>query len=58
MPSSAGAAVRRRLPTAAAAAKSSAIHVRDSKAPDGPVLTLSDDAWSAFLRGYGTDTCV
>ncbi|MGX1851187.1 DUF397 domain-containing protein [Streptomyces sp. NPDC055299] len=26
-----------------------AIHVRDSKNPDGPSLTLSATAWSAFL---------
>ncbi|WP_370419500.1 DUF397 domain-containing protein [Streptomyces sp. QH1-20] len=24
------------------------IHVRDSKVPDGPRLTLSPEAWSAF----------
>lgn len=27
----------------------SAIHVRDSKNPDGPSLTLSATAWAAFL---------
>ncbi|MFE7541470.1 DUF397 domain-containing protein [Streptomyces platensis] len=27
----------------------SAIHIRDSKNPDGPILTLSAAAWSAFL---------
>ncbi|WP_414505591.1 DUF397 domain-containing protein [Streptomyces sp. NEAU-L66] len=26
-----------------------AIHIRDSKNPGGPILTLSADAWSAFL---------
>ncbi|WP_330478722.1 DUF397 domain-containing protein [Streptomyces platensis] len=26
-----------------------AIHIRDSKSPDGPILTLSAAAWSAFL---------
>ncbi|ANZ16130.1 DUF397 domain-containing protein [Streptomyces noursei] len=25
------------------------IHVRDSKNPDGPVLTLGADAWGAFV---------
>ncbi|MFF5131765.1 DUF397 domain-containing protein [Streptomyces syringium] len=24
------------------------VHVRDSKVPDGPRLTLSPEAWSAF----------
>ncbi len=28
-----------------------AIGVRDSKDPDGPVLTVSTARWSAFLRG-------
>ncbi|MEU6329348.1 DUF397 domain-containing protein [Streptomyces sp. NPDC047049] len=28
-----------------------AIHVRDSKDPDGPALTLSAPAWAAFLAG-------
>ncbi|MFE1172650.1 DUF397 domain-containing protein [Streptomyces sp. NPDC058773] len=27
----------------------SAIHIRDSKNPGGPILTLSTAAWSAFL---------
>ncbi|MFG2096490.1 DUF397 domain-containing protein [Streptomyces sp. NPDC048612] len=31
------------------AACPSAIHIRDSKNPGGPILTLSADAWSAFL---------
>ncbi|WP_336050108.1 DUF397 domain-containing protein [Streptomyces sp. CA2R101] len=26
-----------------------AVHVRDSKDPDGPALTLSAPAWAAFL---------
>ncbi|MBB1244661.1 DUF397 domain-containing protein [Streptomyces durbertensis] len=30
------------------AACPSVVHVRDSKDPDGPVLTLSPTAWSAF----------
>ncbi|MFJ9618530.1 DUF397 domain-containing protein [Streptomyces noursei] len=25
------------------------IHIRDSKHPDGPVLTLGADAWGAFV---------
>ncbi|GAA2196994.1 DUF397 domain-containing protein [Streptomyces bangladeshensis] len=28
-----------------------AIHIRDSKAPTGPVLTLSPATWSGFLNG-------
>ncbi|MFG3286485.1 DUF397 domain-containing protein [Streptomyces sp. NPDC048111] len=31
------------------AAHPSAIHVRDSKAPEGPTLTLSPDTWRAFV---------
>ncbi|MFI2202565.1 DUF397 domain-containing protein [Streptomyces sp. NPDC020192] len=27
------------------------VHVRDSKNPTGPVLTLSPDTWSEFLDG-------
>lgn len=27
-----------------------AVHVRDSKDPDGPVLTLTPDAWADFVR--------
>ncbi|MFI0980232.1 DUF397 domain-containing protein [Streptomyces sp. NPDC021093] len=27
-----------------------AIHVRDSKNPDGPTLTLTPTAWAAFAR--------
>ncbi|MGW4913636.1 DUF397 domain-containing protein [Streptomyces sp. NPDC004270] len=27
-----------------------AIHVRDSKTPDGPMLTLSPSTWSDFLE--------
>ncbi|MBJ7901812.1 DUF397 domain-containing protein [Streptomyces sp. DSM 110735] len=27
------------------------IHVRDSKVPDGPHLTLSTTAWTSFLTG-------
>ncbi|MEO3850230.1 DUF397 domain-containing protein [Streptomyces sp. B8F3] len=30
------------------AATPAAVHVRDSKHPDGPMLTFSADAWSAF----------
>lgn len=30
------------------AAHPGAIHVRDSKDPEGPALTFSPDAWSAF----------
>ncbi|WP_318201215.1 DUF397 domain-containing protein [Streptomyces sp. SCL15-4] len=28
-----------------------AIHIRDSKAPTGPTLTLSPATWSDFLKG-------
>ncbi|MGW0731290.1 DUF397 domain-containing protein [Streptomyces sp. NPDC002851] len=30
------------------AAHPTAIHIRDSKNPDGPMLTVTPDAWSAF----------
>ncbi|MER6271342.1 DUF397 domain-containing protein [Streptomyces sp900105755] len=26
------------------------VHVRDSKAPDGPILTVSPSIWSEFLE--------
>ncbi|MEU9289523.1 DUF397 domain-containing protein [Streptomyces sp. NPDC048275] len=32
------------------AAHASAVHVRDSKNPSGPVLTLSPATWSVFLE--------
>ncbi|MFF9866884.1 DUF397 domain-containing protein [Streptomyces sp. NPDC013953] len=35
------------------AAHPAAVHVRDSKVQDGPVLTVSPAAWSAFLTGRG-----
>ncbi|MEV4879698.1 DUF397 domain-containing protein [Streptomyces cyaneofuscatus] len=28
----------------------SAVHIRDSKVTDGPVLTVEPSAWSAFVR--------
>ncbi|MDT0438976.1 MULTISPECIES: DUF397 domain-containing protein [Streptomyces] len=28
-----------------------AVHIRDSKTPDAPHLTVSGGAWSAFLAG-------
>ncbi|WP_406136432.1 DUF397 domain-containing protein [Streptomyces sp. NBC_01089] len=31
------------------AAHPRAIHVRDSKVTDGPILTVAPDAWAAFL---------
>ncbi|WP_351223418.1 DUF397 domain-containing protein [Streptomyces sp. NPDC002133] len=31
------------------AANSSAVHIRDSKTPDGPVLTVSPATWAAFV---------
>lgn len=27
------------------------VHVRDSKAPDGPMLSFTTDEWCAFLAG-------
>ncbi|THA68098.1 DUF397 domain-containing protein [Streptomyces sp. A0958] len=32
------------------AAHPAAVHVRDSKVSDGPVLTVPPHAWTAFLR--------
>ncbi|MGW2559981.1 DUF397 domain-containing protein [Streptomyces sp. NPDC001514] len=31
------------------AAHPTAVHIRDSKNPDGPVLTVSPATWAAFL---------
>ncbi|WBO63662.1 DUF397 domain-containing protein [Streptomyces camelliae] len=33
------------------ATQPAAVHVRDSKTPTGPVLTLSPTTWSEFLDG-------
>ncbi|MEU2071749.1 DUF397 domain-containing protein [Streptomyces anulatus] len=33
------------------AARPSAVHIRDSKMTDGPVLTVEPAAWSAFVHG-------
>ncbi|MGQ4713256.1 DUF397 domain-containing protein [Streptomyces anulatus] len=33
------------------AAHPTAVHVRDSKVTDGPVLTVEPAAWSAFVHG-------
>ncbi|MFG2967731.1 DUF397 domain-containing protein [Streptomyces sp. NPDC048288] len=30
-------------------ATSATVHVRDSKTPDGPILTVSPATWSGFL---------
>ncbi|MEU5282954.1 DUF397 domain-containing protein [Streptomyces sp. NPDC020755] len=30
-----------------------AVHVRDSKVPDGPAFAVAPDAWSAFLGWTG-----
>ncbi|OLO31960.1 DUF397 domain-containing protein [Streptomyces sp. MNU77] len=30
-----------------------AVHVRDSKVPDGPAFAVAPDAWSAFLTWNG-----
>ncbi|MFI9490329.1 DUF397 domain-containing protein, partial [Streptomyces halstedii] len=35
------------------AAHPTAVHIRDSKAVDGPVLTVPPAAWTAFLGGVG-----
>ncbi|MFM9368230.1 DUF397 domain-containing protein [Streptomyces sp. Da 82-17] len=35
------------------AAHPTAVHVRDSKNPDGPVLTVSPATWTAFAREAG-----
>ncbi|MEU8100652.1 DUF397 domain-containing protein [Streptomyces rubiginosohelvolus] len=36
------------------AAHPSAVHIRDSKVTDGPVLTVEPATWSAFVHGSGT----
>ncbi|MFJ7493255.1 DUF397 domain-containing protein [Streptomyces sp. NPDC097727] len=36
------------------AAHPTAIHIRDSKNPDGPTLTIAPAAWSAFA-GFAAD---
>ncbi|MEV5256606.1 DUF397 domain-containing protein [Streptomyces anulatus] len=33
------------------AAHTAAVHIRDSKVTDGPVLTVEPAAWSAFVHG-------
>ncbi|MBV7671189.1 DUF397 domain-containing protein [Streptomyces halstedii] len=35
------------------AAHPAAVHIRDSKTVDGPVLTVPPAAWTAFLGGVG-----
>ncbi|MBW8792550.1 MAG: DUF397 domain-containing protein [Streptomyces sp.] len=37
------------------AAASATVHVRDSKTPDGPVLTVSPSTWSEFLERVTRD---
>ncbi|AKH84517.1 toxin-antitoxin system, toxin component [Streptomyces sp. CNQ-509] len=37
------------------AAGAGVVHVRDSKTPDGPVLTFTPEAWAAFTV-YATRT--
>ncbi|WP_327352483.1 DUF397 domain-containing protein [Streptomyces sp. NBC_01304] len=37
------------LEVATCPAHADAVHIRDSKRPDGDTLTISPDAWSAFL---------
>ncbi|MEV0262235.1 DUF397 domain-containing protein [Streptomyces sp. NPDC050617] len=34
-----------------------AVHVRDSKVPDGPQLVLSPDAWAAFTEFARRSAC-
>ncbi|MEV7459758.1 DUF397 domain-containing protein [Streptomyces rubiginosohelvolus] len=36
------------------AAQPPAVHIRDSKVTDGPVLTVEPATWSAFVHGSGT----
>lgn len=36
------------------AAHPSAVHVRDSKNPEGPTFTVAPGAWSAFAAFAGT----
>ncbi|MFD9423954.1 MULTISPECIES: DUF397 domain-containing protein [unclassified Streptomyces] len=36
------------------AAHPAAVHIRDSKNPDGPTFTVAPDAWSAFAAFAGT----
>ncbi|MFH8372134.1 DUF397 domain-containing protein [Streptomyces cyaneofuscatus] len=36
------------------AAHPAAVHIRDSKVTEGPVLTVEPAAWSAFIHGSGT----
>ncbi|MFC9859892.1 MULTISPECIES: DUF397 domain-containing protein [unclassified Streptomyces] len=36
------------------AAHPAAVHVRDSKNPEGPTFTVAPDAWSAFAAFAGT----
>ncbi|MFB7634105.1 DUF397 domain-containing protein [Streptomyces sp. NPDC056149] len=38
------------------AASPTTIHIRDSKNPDGPVLTLPAAAWGAFITDVTTDS--
>jgi uncharacterized protein DUF397 len=41
---------------AAIALDAHAIHIRDSKNPDGPNLTASGKAWAAFIApGFGAE---
>ncbi|MBA4860539.1 DUF397 domain-containing protein [Streptomyces sp. PSKA54] len=35
-------------------ATTTAVHIRDSKAPDRPYLTVSPEAWAAFLMHPAT----
>ncbi|MFE6916282.1 DUF397 domain-containing protein [Streptomyces rubiginosohelvolus] len=36
------------------AAHPAAVHIRDSKVTDGPVLTVDPATWNAFVHGSGT----
>jgi len=36
------------------AAHPSAVHIRDSKIPDGGILTVSPAAWNRFLTGHAS----
>ncbi|MFE9922612.1 DUF397 domain-containing protein [Streptomyces sp. NPDC005774] len=38
------------------AAHPTAVHIRDSKTPDAPHLTVTPEAWSSFLSVPSADT--
>ncbi|MGW0084410.1 DUF397 domain-containing protein [Streptomyces sp. NPDC003393] len=46
----AAAVVRQQPQQKATAGRPTAIHLRDSKTPEGPHLTVAPAAWTAFLE--------